>query len=126
LREEKARAARTPTGLRGLWGWITGKNRKIRQENETEIARTQMRDSREKQDVVRKQLAERRTLQRQVKLAGEQQQKVLTELNQDVARAKRLGQVPEHQPARDRKRTRERTKRDGRSEDRFGPTLDHN
>ena len=30
LAEEKVRAARTPKGIRGLWGWITGKNRQIR------------------------------------------------------------------------------------------------
>ncbi|MFW8594698.1 relaxase/mobilization nuclease domain-containing protein [Cribrihabitans neustonicus] len=98
LTEEKARAARTPTGIRGLWGWITGKNRKIRQENEAEIARAQSRDRTERQDIIRKQLAERRTLQRQMKLAREKQQAKLQELNRDVALAMKLRKVPETRP----------------------------
>lgn len=38
LTEERARASRTPRGIRGLWGWITRKNRKARKINEAEIA----------------------------------------------------------------------------------------
>ncbi|WP_134682198.1 relaxase/mobilization nuclease domain-containing protein [Paracoccus ravus] len=57
LDEERKWAARTPRGLKGLWGWITGKNRKIRQENETEIARAQARDRAEKQTVIERQLS---------------------------------------------------------------------
>ena len=108
------RAERTPKGIRGLWGWVTGKNRKIRHQNEAEITRAQTRDRAEKQDVIRKQLAERRMLQRQIKLAREKQQQRLQELNRDVAQAMKLGRVPDraHQKTKSRSRKRERPSRD--------------
>ncbi|UWQ73615.1 relaxase/mobilization nuclease domain-containing protein [Leisingera sp. M658] len=118
LTEEKARAARTPTGIRGLWGWITGKNRKIRNENETDIARALGRDRSEKQDIIRKQLAERRTLQRQVKLAREKQQAKLQELNRDVALAMKLRKVPEARPEPQRGRSLEADRERGRDRSR--------
>lgn len=108
LLEEKKRAERTPKGIRGLWGWVTGKNRKIRQENEAEIARAQQRDRAEKQETIRKQLAERRNLQRQVKLAREKQQARIAELNRDVARAIKMGRVPERQASKQKERSRTR------------------
>ena len=48
--------------------------------------------------MIRKQLAERRILQRQIKLAREKQQQKLQELNRDVAQAMKLGRVPEGSP----------------------------
>ncbi|TCS60271.1 hypothetical protein EDD52_11591 [Primorskyibacter sedentarius] len=108
LAEEKARAARTPKGMRGLWGWVTGKNRKIRQDNEAAMARAHQRDGAEKQDTITKQLAERRSLQCEVKLAREKQQNKTQALNRDVAQAMALGRVPEtvrtEKPARGRTR----------------------
>jgi len=120
LAEESKRAARTPKGIRGLWGWVTGKNRKIRKENEAEMARARQRDRTEKQETIRKQLAERRNLQRQVKLAREKQQARIQELTQDVARAIKLGCVPERQASkqRDRTRTRDQTRDQTRGRDR--------
>ncbi len=122
LREEKARADRTPKGIRGLWGWVTGKNRQIRQQNEAEIARAQTRDRAEKHEVIRKQLAERRNLQRQIKLAREKQQQRIQDLNRDVATAMKLGRTPDKQ-AHDRNRTkqRDRSQDRGRNND-FNPT----
>lgn len=114
LNEEKKRAERTPRGIRGLWGWVTGKNRKIRTENEAEIARAQQRDRTEKQETIRKQLAERRNLQRQVKLARQKQQARIAELNQDVARAMALGRGPERQASKHESRTRKREQTRGR------------
>ncbi|MFD2741690.1 relaxase/mobilization nuclease domain-containing protein [Sulfitobacter aestuarii] len=114
LNEEKKRAERTPRGIRGLWGWVTGKNRKIRNENEAEIARAQQRDRTEKQETIRKQLTERRNLQRQVKLARQKQQARIAELNQDVARAMALGRVPERQASKQKSRTHRRDQTRGR------------
>ncbi|WP_170401473.1 relaxase/mobilization nuclease domain-containing protein [Ruegeria arenilitoris] len=106
--EELRRAERTPTGLRGLWGWITGKNKQLRERNEAEIERARERDAAEKQDMIRKQLAERRTLQRQIKLAREKQQEQLQELNRDVATAMKLGRVPDRPQRQSNSRTRGR------------------
>lgn len=111
LREEKTRADPTPKGIRGLWGWVTGKNRKIREQNEAEIARAQARDRAEKQEVIRKQLAERRNLQRQIKLTREKQQQRVQELNRDVARAMKLGRVPDRAPQKSKSRSRARDDR---------------
>ncbi|WP_299829381.1 relaxase [uncultured Roseobacter sp.] len=122
LREEKIRADRTPKGFRGLWGWITGKNRQIRQQNEAEIARAQTRDRAEKHQIIQRQLEERRNLQRQIKLAREKQRQRLQELNRDVAAAMKLGRVPDKE-AQDRSRTkqRDRSQDRGRNDD-FKPT----
>lgn len=122
LIEEKKRAERTPKGMRGLWGWVTGKNRKIRKENEAGIARATQRDRAEKQETIRKQLAERRNLQRQVKLAREKQQARIAELNRDVARAIKMGRVPERQASKQeqRSRTRDQTRERDRGSD-FDP-----
>ncbi|QEW21489.1 Relaxase/mobilization nuclease domain protein [Marinibacterium anthonyi] len=108
LAEEKKRVERTPRGIRGLWGWLSGKNRKIRKENEVEIARAAMRDRTEKQEAIRKQLAERRNLQRQVKLARQKQQDRLAALNLDIARAVALGRVPERQASQQKDCSRRR------------------
>lgn len=123
LAEQKKRAERTPRGIRGLWGWVTGKNRKIRKENEAEIARATQRDRAEKQETIRKQLAERRTLQRQIKLAKEKQQARIEALNHDIARAMTLGRVPKRQADQSRKRSRSReAQRDQDRGDGFTPT----
>lgn len=91
LGEERKRAERSPRGLKGLWGWVTGRNRKIRQETEAEIARAQTRDRAEKQSIVARQLAERRNLQRQIKAARQRQTERLQDLNHDVARYLEMG-----------------------------------
>ena len=59
IRAELVRALGLGGGLRGLWGWITGKNRKIREENEAEMARAQQRNRDEKHSIIQKQLSER-------------------------------------------------------------------
>ena len=124
LREEKTRADRTPRGLRGLWGWITGRSRQIRQQNEAEIAKAEQRDRAEKQQMIEKQLAERRNLQRQIKLSREKQQQRLQELNRDVAAAMKLGKVPDRpqQPTKARTHARDDRQRRDRGND-FYPQL---
>ena len=119
LREEKMRADRTLRGLRGLWGWITGKNRQIRQQNEAEIAKAEQRDRAEKQQIIQRQLEDRRNLQRQIKLAREKQQQRLQELNRDVAQAMKLGRLPDRpqQPTKTRTHARDDRHRHDRGND---------
>lgn len=95
LSEEKMRAARTPKGMRGLWGCVTGKNKKIRKENEAEIERAQERDRAEKHKIVQGQLTERRTLQRQIVASKKVQSHSMNMLNRDIAQAMALRRVPE-------------------------------
>jgi hypothetical protein len=115
LAEETKRAARTPKGIRGLWGWVTGKNRKIRQENEADMARAQQRDRNEKHEIIQRQLSERRTLQRQITAAKEKQQRSIEALNRGVARAMELRRVPDRnpQPQPERRAERERPRERG-------------
>ena len=115
LAEERRRAERTPKGIRGLWGWVTGKNRKIRQENEADMARAQQRDRNEKHEIIQRQLSERRTLQRQITAAKEKQQRSIEALNRDVARAMELRRVPDRnpQPQPERRAERERPRHRG-------------
>lgn len=109
LNEEKARAARLPKGIRGLWGWVTGRNRTIRKENEAEIAKAKTRDQTERSKVIKQQLNERRHLQRQIKAAKDRQQRAVQELNRDIAKAMDMGRVPKKPKAkRERSRTRQR------------------
>lgn len=82
--EERARAARLPRGLKGLWSWVTGNSRKIRAQNEKEAAQAQERDRQEKQVIIEKQLAERRALQALIVLRRKHEQKMLSRLNRDV------------------------------------------
>ena len=118
IAEEKLRAARTPTGIRGLWGWITGKNKKIRQENEAEIAKASSRDRSERQTVISGQLHERRGLQRGIVAARTKQQEALQELNQEIAHALTLGREPVMSSQRDQQRERQLHHRDRDEPDR--------
>lgn len=120
--ETRERAARVPKGIRGLWGWVTGQNRKIRFQNELDAQRTQERDSKEREAVIQKQLAERRVLQGRVKMARAQQHEAMQKLTRDVAHYARLGrdapEKPSDSKAKDRTREsrkagRERGKRHG-------------
>lgn len=53
-KEQRTRQDRLPTGMRAVWGWVTGRNLKIRHANEAEIARSAARDRAERQNTIRK------------------------------------------------------------------------
>ena len=127
--ETKARAARLPQGLGGLWSRITGKYRKIRRQNEYETWQAYQRDSTEKDALIARQLEERRALQKTIGRMRENRARELGELNAEIARYVRLGteKLPELQreferatKARQRSRTRERDRDPGHD----GPELE--
>jgi hypothetical protein len=118
--EEMARAARTPSGIRGLWGWITGRNRKIRQINEAEIGQARTRDLAEKQALIRQQIAERQRIQKTLARLRQQQRDTLGALAADIAKAIELGRVPEAAKTKDQDKMRRRNRERDRSRDR-GP-----
>jgi hypothetical protein len=107
IAEEQMRAARTPRGLRGLWGWISGKNRKIRQFNEAEIGQEQIRDRAERHALIQKQLMERRALQRTVVAVRKSQRETLETLFRDIAHAMSIGRVPDTEQRKPRTRNRD-------------------
>lgn len=115
--EEKARATRTPRGIRGLWGWITGKNKQIRQINEAEIRQARARDLAERQDIIRKQITERRQLQQSVMHVRQHQRDMLSTLAADIAKAMEMGRVPEATIKKEQSRQRRPDRRKSRDQD---------
>ncbi|BBK42811.1 hypothetical protein STVA_28310 [Allostella vacuolata] len=67
--ESRQRAGRLRKGLLGLWDWVTGRNKKIREQNAQEAALADKRDRAEKQALIEQQLAERRRLQHEIRQA---------------------------------------------------------
>lgn len=121
--EEKARAARTPRGIRGLWGWITGKNKQIRQINEGEIRQARTRDLAERQDIIRSQIAERRQLQQSVMRVRQHQRDMLSTLAADIAKAMEMGRVPESAVKEEQSRKRRPDRRKSHDQ---GPDFEPN
>ncbi|GAB5512240.1 MAG: hypothetical protein Rhims3KO_36410 [Hyphomicrobiales bacterium] len=61
--ETATRANRFRNGVRGLWDWVSGKNKTIRKENEIEAWEAMKRDDKEREEQRQMQLSERRALQ---------------------------------------------------------------
>lgn len=85
IAETNARAARLTKGLRGLWHWLTGRNRRIKRGNEREAYLAYQRDQREKAALIKRQLAERRQLQGEIVQAREKHAEDMLQLHRDVA-----------------------------------------
>lgn len=62
LREAKERQARFRTGLKGLWDRLRGEHRRIREENEQDASRAQLRDRKQVDDPIFRHLEARRAL----------------------------------------------------------------
>lgn len=84
--ETRARAARLPKGLRGLWHRLTGRYQEVRSQNEDEAARSRERQAEERQKLIEKQLEQRAVLQAQFKELRTRQAEQLLELRRDVGR----------------------------------------
>lgn len=84
--ETQARAARLPTGLRGLWHRITGQYDTVRRENELEAALTIQRHAQRRDALIERQLGERGVLQREFKVLRKTQAEQLLELRRDIGR----------------------------------------
>lgn len=131
LDEERARTARQPKGMRALWGWITGKNKKIRQINEAEIGKANKRDRSERHKLITKQLEERRRFQKQIKQAREKERSELHALNQEMAMLLMrtrgtnalLKQVRRGKNIKSQRTTRRQDRQGGRDND-LGPDFD--
>ncbi|MGY4748870.1 relaxase/mobilization nuclease domain-containing protein [Pannonibacter sp. Q-1] len=84
--ETLARAARLPSGLRGLWHRLTGRYQEVRRQNEDEATRSRERQADERQKLIEKQLEQRAILQAQFKDLRKRQAEQLLELRRDVGR----------------------------------------
>jgi len=100
IEETKERAARLPRGVRSLWARVTGRYGELRRQNEREAELSALRQARERQELIEKQLEQRRVLQAEFKKLRARQAEQLFELRRDVGRF--LGFSRTHEPARAR------------------------
>jgi len=84
-KETNSRAACLPKGIGGIWSRITGKYSKIRQENETQAWRSQLRDRSEKDTLIMDQLTERQKLQKTIARVRGQHMQDIIEIRHEIA-----------------------------------------
>lgn len=84
--ETRERAARLPTGLRGLWHRITGRYQEVRRQNEAEAENSRLRQNAERERLVERQLDQRRALHVQIKELRNRQATQLRELRREIGR----------------------------------------
>ena len=85
IRETNKRAARLPKGLGGLWSRITGDYTKIRDQNERDAWQALQRDRSEKDDLILRQLDERRSLQNTITQVRDRKAQELQALNNEIS-----------------------------------------
>lgn len=97
--QNRARAARLPKGLRGLWHRLTGEYQKARAENEAEAERSRQKQAQERQALTDKQRDQRAALQSQFKELRSGQAEQLRDLRREVGRflklSRGIGSTPE-------------------------------
>lgn len=97
--QNRARAARLPKGLRGLWHRLIGEYQKARAENELEAERSRQKQAQERQALTDKQRDQRAALQSQFKELRSGQAEQLRDLRREVGRflklSRGIGNTPE-------------------------------
>lgn len=83
--ETMKRASRFRTGVRGLWDWVSGKNKAIRKQNEQEAWQAMKRDDVEREELRQSQLSERRKLQDDLQDAKKAHTNEVAVLKADIA-----------------------------------------
>jgi hypothetical protein len=83
INETRVRSQRVGRGLRAIWQMITGKYRQIKKLNEQETIDGQRRDQAEKQALIDRQLADRRTIQQEIQGFRRTHTRELTALKKD-------------------------------------------
>jgi ribosomal protein L29 len=84
--QNRARAARLPKGLKGLWHRLTGDYQKARAHNEAEAKRSRQKQAQERQALIDKQRDQRAALQAQFKELRHGQAQQLRELRREIGR----------------------------------------
>lgn len=88
--ETRARAARFGTGLKGLWGHLTGKHAQTQRQNEREAYEALARDRAQRQAVIDAQMRDRQALQVQIKAVRDRHAALLKELRADQKIVKQI------------------------------------
>lgn len=90
--ETRERGARMPTGLKALWGRLTGKFNQVKLKNELDAWECLSRDQKEKDEMISRQLCDRRLLQSTIQQHRSRRSRQLLEINAEIAEYVRLGQ----------------------------------
>ncbi|MGN7439097.1 MAG: hypothetical protein ACTHOO_10700 [Alcanivorax sp.] len=82
--EETQRQERMPRGFKGVLARITGKHRRIQEENRQDALQCQTRDQKEKQELITKQLQERGRLQDHVQNLRSEHNETMLQMRKDI------------------------------------------
>ena len=89
-KEELNRAARIRPGFKGLWDKLTGSYWKSRKKNEREAWYAYKRDHKEREELFKKQMEARQTLQIQIKAMRDKQEEERKNLFRDISHAENI------------------------------------
>jgi hypothetical protein len=92
--EAKARAARIPSGVRGLWNRLTGQHAVLQKQNEREAYGAMARDRAQRQTLIEAQMRDRQALQVEIKSVRDRHAALLRELRTDQQQIKRTLEAP--------------------------------
>lgn len=101
--ETRQRAQRLPTGFSGIWHRITGRYARVKAQNERETLQAWRRDRAEKDEIIFRQLEERRGLQRDLRAQRTMAQEDMMRLREDIAHYRSLDRE-DHDDERARER----------------------
>ena len=94
--EELKRSERIRKGFKGIWDKLNGRCWKTRKRNERETWQVHIRDQKQREELIQKQLAERQGLQNQLKLLQENQEKERSTLIRGLSHATKSEQIKNH------------------------------
>jgi hypothetical protein len=109
IQETKARQARFRGGLRGVWDWMRGENKRIKQENEADAARCLLRDNAQREAIVLRQRQERQKLSQKLHQARDTLRAQHKSVSEDKAKFKEMAQTPAPDKRETFKRVRKST-----------------
>jgi hypothetical protein len=107
--ETRARNARMTKGLRGLWDRVSGNRLKVQRQNEKEAWDAAMRDQRQRDELVKAQMIERRKLQADIRKLRRKHIKDRQILTRGIAHAMRMSEQIERMQDQTRQQTRSRS-----------------
>ncbi len=119
VQESKIRSARLPNGLKALWFRVTGKYQQIKEQCEAEAYAYRLRDKSEYQQLIDRQLDERRHLQHEFRLLRHKHGIMIRKLNSDISRY--LNVTPSQQDAALSSRLSQNTDQNRERPSRRGP-----
>lgn len=106
--EAKERSARFEGGIKGVWQKLSGSAAKVRTQNEREAWDALKRDQRQRDDLIKVQMVERQTLQKQIDALRRKHAQDRRTLARDIAQSMRTAEQMERMQQTERDRSRER------------------